>query len=103
MGEKRVAGDLPGGGDVIVNSVSPLTMETWENCDCQYFTRVIRSSLAQVEVHSLTTTYATGDVANDQQFGHDCELTDNEWSLFCGCFFRNPTITRDEAGVGTAL
>ena len=39
----------------------------------------------------------------DQQFGRDYELPDYEWSSFCGVFFRDPSITKNKAGVRTAL
>ena len=80
MREKNVAGDLPGGSDMIVNSVSALTVETWENRDGQYSVRVVKSGLVQVKVRSLTITQTTGDVAKDRQFGYDYKLTGNEWS-----------------------
>ena len=37
------------------------------------------------------------------QFGYDCELTDDERSLFCGEFFRDPSIKQDKVGVRTVL
>ena len=57
----------------------------------------------QVEFHSLAITQTTGDAEEDQWFGRFFKLTDVEWSLFCGVFFRDALITRKEAEVRTAL
>ena len=87
----------------IVNSVLVLTKEKLMGRDCQYVMRVAKSALMQVEVHSFTITQTSGDAVRDCQFGYDCELTDCEWSLLCGCFFCDPSITKDKAGVRTPL
>ena len=57
----------------------------------------------QFEFQSQAITRSSGDAMKDQQFGYDCELSDDGWSLFCGVFFRDPSITKDDAGVRTAL
>ena len=104
-GGKVVAGGLhlPGCGSVVVNSVLVLTKEKWVGRDHKFLVRVVMRALVQVEVHSPAITLSSGDAMRDRQFGYDCELTDDEWSLFCGVFFRDPSITKDEAGVRTAL
>ena len=73
-----------GCGGVIVNSVSALTMEKWAGCHRQYFVRVVKRGLVQVEVHFLANPQPTDDVVKDWWFGHDCEFTGSEWSLFWG-------------------
>ena len=102
-GRKAVARDLPGGGGVIVNSVLVFTTEKWAGRIGESFDRVVKSALRQVKVHSMAITGTSGIAVKDWQFGYDCELTIGEWSLFCRCFFRDPSITKDEAGVRTAL
>ena len=71
--------------------------------DHQFFVRIVRSTLVQFEFQSQAITRSSGDAMKDQQFGYDCELSDDGWSLFCGVFFRDPSITKDDAGVRTAL
>ena len=87
--EKFLVGGLhlPGGGGIIVDSVSILAKEKWVGRDCQLFVRVAKATLVQVDFHSPAITQSTGDDVKDQQVGRDCDLTDAEWSSCCGVFF----------------
>ena len=63
----------------------------------------MKLEMVHAEFLSLAITGSSGDATIDNQFGHDCYLSEEEWSLFCCEILRDPTITRDGAGVRVAV
>jgi hypothetical protein len=57
----------------------------------------------KTEFVSSAITGSSGDATVDDQYGHDCYLSEEEWSCFCREFLRDPTIPRDEAGARRAV
>ena len=63
----------------------------------------MKLEMVHAEFLSLAITGSSGDATIDNQFGHDCYLSEEEWSFSCHEILRGPTITRDEAGVRKAV
>ena len=59
----------------------------------------MKLEMVHAEFLSLAITGSSGDATIDNQFGHDCYLSEEEWSSFCCKILRDPKIARDEAGV----